>query len=175
MASARPRLVQVTSKRPAIVEVEAKRPRLTAVVSKRPRFDYSSTAKPVVIVITGVAGLMQFLSSISIPANITGYLNASGFDSDWSEARIPVPAGTAGRLTVEATAAPGSGQTFTYAVLDDAGSPTGLTVTLSDLETIKSIATDVAYANDETLALRLITSVGAAAAKHKATLKFTPT
>ena len=152
--------------------LDVRRPSFSQIEIKRPAFDDSVSDAPVTSVIAGVAGLMQF-RAVKIPGGLTFYMDPNGGDSDIAEARDVVAQGTAGKLVVEAAAAPGTGETFTYMVLKN-GIATGLTVTLSNSQTKDSIATDVAFADEDDLALRLVTSSGAAQVKHKATIKFTP-
>lgn len=176
MPSLRPRLRVQESTRARLVEVRSTRLRLSQVSSLKPRFDYGTELEPDVVgVVPGVAGLMQWRSNFAVEPGVTTYLTPAGLDDDIDEAREPVPAGTAGRIVVEATAAPGIGQTFIYTLLKN-GVATALTVTLTGAQTKgSSPATDVAFAQEDTSALELQTSAGAAQAKHKVTGKFTPT
>jgi len=173
VSSARPKLELVSSVGPVLGQVSAKGPRLSFLSSGRPIFDYSVTAAPVSNVVAGVAGLMQF-RAFNAPASYTGYMTSAGIDTDLIDANEPVPAGTAGLLTVGVNAAPGAGETFTYTVMKN-GVATALTVAISGASATKAnVATDVAFAQDDDLSVKIVTSSGAAVTKHKATLKYTP-
>lgn len=124
--------------------------------------------------VAGVAGLMQFHGD-NLPANYTGYLTSRGVKTAIGQGRVVVDGGVCGSLYVEATSAPGDGESYVYTVLKN-GLATGITVTISgDSETVDSIETDVSFDAEDTLAVRVVTSSGAAQCDHNATAKYTPT
>jgi hypothetical protein len=107
----------------------------------------------------------------SVGAGQTLYLGLFE-DADVADVSLPVPAGTAAQVFVESTAAPGSGESFAFTIIKN-GSATSMAVTVSDTSTAgTTTANPVGCANGDRLALRLVTSAGAASAKHRYSIRY---
>lgn len=115
------------------------------------------------------AGSTQFivLPSTEIYIGVTESLNIHN-------AEVPMPAGTIKDLLVEATAAPGIGETFTYEIYVN-GTGTGITATISGTDTSASTTANLALTRTDLFALKLTTSYGTSQTKHKYTVKYVPT
>lgn len=94
-------------------------------------------------------------------------------DTDVEDVSIPLPAGQAAQLVVEATSAPGSSQSFTYTVVKN-GVDQSMVITVSDLATGGSTISNpvTLSSNGDRLAIKLVTSAGAATAKHRFSIRY---
>jgi hypothetical protein len=135
--------------------------------SYSPRLDFASTPNTTVLgALDVIAGATQF----PVSAGRTIYLGLLE-DTTVSEVEIPMPAGQALELVVESDAAPGVSESFAYEVMKN-GVASGLAVSVTDTATGAYITGTLAFVRRDRFALRLVTSAGAASAKHKFSVRY---
>lgn len=84
---------------------------------------------------------------------------------------IPMPACTITELRCRATTAPGAGQSFTYTLRKNGSDQSSLEASISDSNTEGSDTGSVAFSAGDKLAIKLVTSAGAATASHLWSIK----
>jgi len=102
-------------------------------------------------------------------------------DLDFNDVSVPTPGSQLVQLLVDATAVAGDGQSFTYEVYRKARAAaaadppvaTGFGVTIGGATELASLVNGAfTFDEQDRFAVRLVTSAGAATAKHKYTAKF---
>lgn len=131
------------------------------------RLDFVTRPNTTVVgVLDVIAGATQF----PVSAGKTIYIGLLE-DASVSEVEIPMPAGQVLEVVVESDTAPGVDQSFAYDVLKN-GTTTGLSVSIPNTSTGNYNTGTLAYSRRDRFALRLVTSAGAASAKHKFSVRY---
>lgn len=112
-------------------------------------------------------------SGTVIAANQTAYLPI-GMSTE--SHRVPLPACSVVEVEFYSTAAPGAGETFTYTMRktpfgSDIGSDTAITATISGTSKEATASGSVAFAKQEKVTIKLVTSLNAAECFHYAVVK----
>lgn len=100
-----------------------------------------------------------------------------GLFEDLTETQVslPVPAGTVAALQVRASAAPGTGKSFTYTLMKN-GVAQSMAVAVSGSDQSGTTSTNqVSCSVGDRISLRLVADSGASAASHRFTVRYTVT
>lgn len=136
----------------------------------RGRFDDFST--PQTIPTEGTPDMLLGATISKITGGNTVYIGTFEDRLD-QRVSIPVPEGTCVQLNVRSDTAPGSGESFTYAVMKN-GSATSMTITVENTSQEGSTSLNqVSCSTGDRISIRLVASAGAATAYHRFSLRYT--
>lgn len=123
-------------------------------------------------IVTSDGELWMISSGYPIAGGQTAYLG--GFvDSRIEGAQVPVPAGVVRGMWFAASAAPGSGQSFTYTLMKN-GVATACKVTLTGAQRKGKSTVEVTCSDQDEICVRVEASALAAEANHNGSINFVP-
>lgn len=131
------------------------------------RLDFVSTPN---LAVSGVLDVIAGATQFPVSSGRTLYLGLLE-DASIAEVEIPMPAGQVLELVVEADSAPGTGKSFAYEIMKN-GATSGLGVSTTDSATGGYVTGTLSFSRRDRFALRIVTSAGAASAKHKFSLRY---